>query len=53
MKNLIYVTSLILIGISIFLTVEYPDSGRMGLIAGVLTFLGFASNIISYVIKSK
>jgi hypothetical protein len=53
MKNLIYVSSLILIGISIFLLTEYPDSGRMSLIAGVMTFLGFAFNIAGYVWNRK
>ncbi len=48
MKNLTYVASLILIGVSIFLLIEYPNSGRMSLIAGALTTIGFISNILSY-----
>lgn len=48
MKNLIYISSLILIGISIFLMLEYPNSGKMSLIAGAMTFLGFALNINGY-----
>lgn len=53
MKNLIYVSSLILIGILIFLLVEYPNSGRMSLIAGVIIFLGFALNIAGYLLNKK
>ena len=53
MKNGIYISSLILIGISIFLLVEYPNSGRMSLIAGVLTFVGFALNIAGYALNKK
>jgi uncharacterized membrane protein (UPF0136 family) len=53
MKNLIYISSLILIGISIFLVLEYPNSGRMSLIAGVITFLGFALNIAGYLLNKK
>ena len=48
MKNLIYISSLILIGISIILLIEYPNSGRMNLIAGAITFLGFTLNIAGY-----
>lgn len=53
MKNLTYVASLILIGVSIFLLIEYPNSGRMSLIAGALTTIGFISNILSYLLKAK
>jgi hypothetical protein len=53
MKNLIYVSSLILIGISIFLVLEYPNSGRMSFIAGALTFVGFALNISGYLLNKK
>lgn len=53
MKNIIYISSLILIGISIFLLVEYPNSGRMSLIAGALTFVGFALNIAGYALNKK
>lgn len=53
MKNLIYISSLILIGISLFLLVQYPNSGRMGLIAGAITFVGLALNIAGYVLNRK
>lgn len=53
MKNLIYILSLILIGISIFLLIEYPNSGRMSLIAGIIIFLGFPLNIAGYALNKK
>jgi hypothetical protein len=53
MKNLIYISSLILIGTSIFLLVQYPNSGRMSLIAGAMTFIGFALNIAGYSLNKK
>jgi len=53
MKNLIYVSGLILIGISIFLLLQYPNSGRTSLIAGVIIFLGFALNITGYLLNRK
>lgn len=53
MKNLIYISSLIIIGISIFLLIEYPNSGRMSLIAGAMTFIGFALNIEGYELNKK
>jgi len=53
MKNGSYISSLILIGISIFLLIEYPNSGRMSLIAGAITFLGFALNIAGYLLNKK
>ncbi|WP_297093226.1 hypothetical protein [uncultured Draconibacterium sp.] len=44
----IYILSLIVLVTGIVLTVENPDSGRMQLIAGGLTFLGFTLNILSF-----
>lgn len=53
MKNLVYVTSLIFIVIAIVLIIEYPNSGRMQLIAGGLVFIGFALNIAGFSLKDK
>jgi hypothetical protein len=53
MKNGIYILSLILIGISIFLLIEYPNSGRISLIAGAMIFIGFALNIAGYALNTK
>ena len=50
---LIYVLSLIILIASIVLVLEYPDSNRTLTIAGGITLLGFALNIVSYVTKSK
>lgn len=53
MKNLVYVTSLVFIIISIVLIIEYPNSGRIQLIAGGLISLGFALNIAGFSLKHK
>lgn len=53
MKNLIYISSLVLIGISIYLLVEYSNSGRMSLIAGAIIFVGFSLNIIGFLMNKK
>ncbi len=50
---LIYLLSLIILIVSIFLVVEYPNSGRIQLIAGALTPLAFILNIVSYLTKNK
>ncbi len=52
-NNLIYILSLIILAVTIFLVVVYPNSGRMNLIAGVLTIIGFALNIIGFVMKKN
>jgi hypothetical protein len=48
---LIYVLSLIILIVSIVLVVEFPDSNRTLTIAGGITLLGFALNIVSFVTK--
>ena len=48
---LLYIFSLIILVVSIVLVVLYPNSGRMGLIAGGLTPIGFILNIASFVLK--
>ena len=53
MKNVLYIISLLFLFISIFLIVQYPDSGRMYLIAGGCAPVGFVMNIISFSIKKK
>ena len=53
MKNFIYTASLILLAISIYLLIEYPNSGRAGLIAGGLCFFGFTLNIVGFLINPK
>lgn len=40
--------SLLLLGVAFFLLLKYPDSGRMGVIAGGITAIGFMLNLISY-----
>lgn len=53
MKNLIYPLSLIAFAVVLFLIVKYPDSGRMNLIAGSLTVIGFALNIVGYTLAKR
>ena len=50
-NNLLYILSIIILIASIFLVVEYQDSGRTQFIAGILTMIGFAMNIVGFVIK--
>ncbi len=49
--NLIYILSLIIIAVSVFFVVGYPNSGRIELIAGGLILIGFSLNILGYVLK--
>jgi hypothetical protein len=50
-NNLLYILSLIILLGSIFLAVEYQDSGRIQFIAGILTMIGFGMNIVGYTMK--
>jgi hypothetical protein len=47
-NNLLYILSLVILLGSIFLAVEYQDSGRIQFIAGILTMLGLGMNIVGY-----
>jgi hypothetical protein len=48
MRTISYIISLLLLGVAFFLLSEYPNSGRMGLIAGGITVIGFMLNLTSY-----
>ena len=50
MKNLMYISSLLLITVSIFLLIEYPNSNRTSLISGFFLSIGFILNLASYLI---
>lgn len=52
-KKLIYVLSLVLIAVSIFLVIEYSNSNRMNLIAGATAMVGFSLNILGFLLPSK
>jgi hypothetical protein len=52
-NNLLYILSLIILLGSIFLAVEYQDSGRIQFIAGILTMLGLGMNIVAFAIKKQ
>lgn len=49
--KLIYMLSLIFLTTSIYLIIQYPDSGRTYLIAGLLALIGFVANIFGYALK--
>ena len=51
MKNTLYIISLILLAISIFLIIEFPESNRLNLIAGVITMFGFSLNVVAFLSK--
>ena len=53
MKNRIYPLSLIAFAICFFLIIQYPDSGRMNMIAGALATIGFVLNIIGYALAKR
>lgn len=53
MKNSVYLTSLVIIALSMVLIIEYPNSGRMQLIAGGSISLGFALNVAGFSLKIK
>ena len=52
-KNILYITSLILLAIAIFLIIEFPESNRLSLIAGVLIMFGFSFNLIAFLYKKS
>jgi positive regulator of sigma E activity len=51
--NLVYLFSLIALTVSIYLILEYRDSQRIQSIAGILIFIGFAMNIVGFIIKKR
>jgi len=52
-NNLLYIISLVILIGSIFLVVEYQNSGRIQVIAGLLTIIGFAMNITGFAMKKR
>lgn len=49
----IYIVSLVVLIAGIILVVENPDSGRMQMIAGGLTFLGLALNVLGFSLRIR
>lgn len=43
-----YFLSLLILAISIFLLIEFPESNRLNMIAGILTAVGFGFNITGF-----
>jgi len=52
-NSLLYIISLIILVVSIVLVVEYQNSGRIQLIAGLFTMIGFAMNITGFAMKKQ
>ncbi len=52
-KNLLYISSIIILIGSIFLVIEYQNSQRIQGIAELLTVIGFAMNIIGFAMKTR
>ena len=50
---LLYILSLVVLIASIVFAIEFSDSGRMLLCAGIATFLGLVLNIVSYSTKRE
>ena len=53
MKNTLYIISLILLAIAIFLIIEFPESNGLNLIAGVITMFGFSLNVAAFLYKKQ
>ena len=53
MKNIFYITGLVLILTSILLILEFSDSNRMSLIAGMILPIGLAFNILGFTLKTN
>lgn len=53
MKNIIYLLSLIVLATAIFLIIEYPESGRIQVIAGAILIIGFILNIFGFLFKAS
>ena len=53
MKNTLYIISLILLAIALFLIIAFPESNRLHLIAGLITMFGFSLNMAAFLIKKQ
>ena len=51
--NLFYAISLVILAAAIFMVVVYPHIDMLQTLAGALTFIGFALNVVTYVFKRK
>lgn len=51
--SLIYVISLLILATAIFMVVGFPGINKAQVIAGGLTFVGFALNIATYVFRKR
>ena len=53
MKNMFFILGLVLIIVSILLLIEFSDSQRMSLIAGMILSFGLTFNVLGFVLKPK
>jgi len=53
MRNTIYIVSLVLFAILIFLILNYPNSGRLEVIAGGLVAIALLLNITAFLSSKK
>lgn len=53
MKNILFITGLILILTSILLLIEFSNSQRLSLIAGMILPIGLTLNVLGFVLKPK
>lgn len=53
MKNILYITGLVLILTSILLILKFSDSNRMSLIAGMVLPIGLAFNTLGFTLKTN
>ncbi len=53
MKNILFITGLILILTSVLLVLEFSNSNRMSLIAGMIMPIGLTFNILGFTLKSR
>ena len=53
MKNIFFILGLVLILTSILLLLEFTDSQRMSLIAGMILPFGLTFNVLGFVLKPK
>jgi uncharacterized membrane protein len=52
-NHLLYIISLVILTASIFFVVEYQNSQRLQLIAGLLIIIGVAMNITAFAMKKR
>lgn len=52
LQVMLYTLSMLMILISVFLLIEYPNSNRYSLIAGFLMMIGLGTNLSAFLISN-